>query len=468
MRRARIACTIGPACRDGGVIEKMALAGMDVARINMSHGSHESHAEAIAEIRSVSARIGREIAVLLDLSGPKIRLGEFPEPVLLHSGDEITLTTEEVKGERGVLPVRYPLLTKELREGDSLSLIDGLIQLKVLAVGVMELRALVLHGGTVSSFKGVNLPTGGEGFPALTKKDIADLRFGLREGVDWVSMSFVRAAEDAGEARKIMAEQKSQARLMAKIEKRQALRNLDAIIEKFDGIMVARGDLGVEVPLEELPGHQKRIIKKANLAAKPVVTATQMLLSMVANPTPTRAEVTDVANAIADGTDAVMLSEETAVGKDPVKAVEVMAAIADKAEELKEFGGQKPIYAGVSAKPAEAIARASFAVAVETGAKIIITPTTSGSTARLISASRPSQPILALSTLPQTVRALALSWGVTPMLTPEPEDTDALLEQCRAKALESGLAAPGDLAIVTAGLPLNEAGTTNLLKIIRL
>jgi pyruvate kinase len=468
LRRAKIACTIGPSSRDRAVIEKMILAGMDVARINMSHGSHESHAEAILDIRSICARIGREVAVLLDLSGPKIRLGEFLAPVLLHSGEEVTLTTENVKGEKGLLPVGYPLLTSELKEGDSLSLIDGLIQLRVLGVGVKELRALVLHGGTVSSFKGVNLPTGGEGFPALTKKDVADLRFGLREGVDWVSMSFVRSPHDADDARKIMDEEKSEARLMAKIEKRQALDHLDEIVEKYDGIMVARGDLGVEVPLEELPGHQKRIIRKANLAAKPVITATQMLLSMVANPTPTRAEVTDVANAIADGTDAVMLSEETAVGADPVKAVEVMAAIADKADELGGFRERRQVFAGFSAKPAEAIARASYTVAIETGAKVIITPTTSGSTARLISATRPSSPILALSTLPQTVRALALSWGVTPVLTPEPADTDALFEQCRAKALETGIAAEGELAVVTAGLPLNEAGSTNLLKILKL
>ena len=469
MKRAKIVCTIGPACRDEPTLERMALAGMDVARLNMGHGDRATHAGTIAAVRRVSERVAREIAVLVDLSGPKIRLGRLNAPLELRAGDEVTLLPEGTPGEPGTLPVRYPFLARELEPGGRMSLSDGLIQLEALRIEGGAVHARVLHGGTVLSGKGVNLPGGGGRLPALTAEDAEDLRFALAEGADWVGMSYVRTGADADAARRVMAEEGRSAPLIAKIEKRQAMENLDGIVAAFDGVMVARGDLGAEVPVEELPLLQRRIIRAANRAAKPVITATQMFLSMVSNPSPTRAEVSDVANAVADGTDAVMLSEETAVGAHPVEAVRMMALVADRAEGLAAHSGRpSPPVAGGRARTAEAIAHATRAAASEAGAKLIVTPTTSGSTARLISAARPAQPILALSPERRTVRALALSWGVAALLVPEPADTDDLFAQCREAALAAGLAGPGDLAVVTAGVPLNETGTTNLLRILTL
>ncbi|NOY44376.1 MAG: pyruvate kinase, partial [Deltaproteobacteria bacterium] len=329
MRRAKIVCTVGPASSDPQVLRRMVEAGMDVARLNMSHGDHSTHARTADLVRDAARDVGRQVALLLDLAGPKIRLGNLEKPRVVHVGEEIVLASAP---ETGALPVNYPHLAEELVAGDRISLADGAIPLEVIAVEGGRVRARVLSGGTVTSHKGLNLPGKGDALPAVSEKDADDLRFGLRLGVDWVALSFVRSPADLDPARRIMEEEGVRVPVIAKVEKRQALDRIDGILEAFDGIMVARGDLGVEMPIEEVPGIQKRLIREANRRAKPVVTATQMLLSMVTNPRPTRAEVTDVANAVLDGTDAVMLSEETAMGHHPVEAVATMARIVRRAE----------------------------------------------------------------------------------------------------------------------------------------
>lgn len=468
MSRTKIVCTVGPASRDPAVLERLVEAGMDVARLNMSHGDHESHRQVAEEVRRIGREKGRSVAVLLDLSGPKIRLGTLPEPVLLHVDDRVTLTADGSGDGDRVLPVDYAHLAEELAPGDRLSLADGLIPLTVEAVEEGRVRARVLAGGRVTSHKGLNLPGGGTSLPALTEKDRDDLRFGLEVGVDWVALSYVRSAADAALPRQVMTEVGRRVPLLAKIEKPQALEHIDAILEAFDGLMVARGDLGVEVPLEDVPGIQKDLVRRANRRAKPVITATQMLLSMVTSPRPTRAEVTDVANAILDGTDAVMLSEETAMGDHPVATVETMVRIAERAEALRvaeKFGDDDLVAEGVPA----AIARATWHVARDVGARLIVTPTTSGATARLVAATRPAVPVLAFSAVPETVGQLALTWGVVPRHLPPVPTTDALLDAIRAEVLKSGLAAAGDRVVVTAGVPVyRRAGTTNLLRVLEL
>ncbi len=465
MRRAKIVCTIGPACRDPAVLQRMVAAGMDVARLNMSHGTHETHARALADVREAARREGRSLAVLLDLSGPKIRLGVLPQPVLLHAGDEIRLAPGAEPGAAGVLPVNYPELARELVPGDRISLADGMIPLEVVAVEGEEVRVRVLSGGTVTSHKGLNLPGKGDALPSLTGKDREDLRFGLRQGVDWVALSFVRSPRDIEPVRRVMEEEGVRVPVLAKIEKRQALERIDAIVEAFDGIMVARGDLGVEIPIEDVPGAQKDLIRRAVRRARPVITATQMLLSMVRSPRPTRAETTDVANAILDGTDAVMLSEETAMGKYPVETVATMARIAERAQQMAVPMPERCDDLEVGGVPG-AIARATWRLAKAVGARVIVTPTKSGSTARLVAATRPDVPILALSSDPGVVAALCLTWGVISRPLTPADSTEALFEACRHEARRLGLASPGQRIVVTAGLPLETPGTTNLVKVL--
>lgn len=461
MRRAKIVCTVGPASADPETLRRMVEAGMDVARLNMSHGDHGTHARTAERIREAARAVGRPVAILLDLAGPKIRLGALPEPRLVHAGDELVLGPE---GSGAEIPVNYPELASELEPGDRISLADGAIPLEVVAVHGDAVRVRVIAGGTITSHKGLNLPGKGDALPAVSAKDREDLRFGLRIGVDWVALSFVRSPKDLDPAREIMDQEGVRVPVLAKIEKRQALARLGEILDVFDGLMVARGDLGVEVDLEEVPGIQKRLIREANRRAKPVVTATQMLLSMVTNPRPTRAEVTDVANAVLDGTDAVMLSEETAMGRYPVEAVRVMARIVERAEaDAPEPEECRPLVAG--GVPA-AIARATWHVARDVGAKAIVTPTRSGSTARLVAATRPPVPVLGMTSDPATAGALALTWGVTPALVPPAPTTDALFDACRREVARRGIARPGDRVVVTAGVPVDTPGTTNLLKVL--
>jgi pyruvate kinase len=463
MKRAKIVCTIGPASRDEETLDELVAAGMDVVRLNMSHGTTQGHAEVIERVRRVARARGKPVAILLDLSGPKIRLRELEVPVDLAVGEKVTLTCEDVVGRGRVLPVGYAALMEELAVGHSLSLADGAVLLEVESLGSRTAEARVLTAGRVSSHKGVALPGGATKLPALTEKDERDLRFGLSQEVDWVAMSFVRRPEDVERTRELMREVGCTRPILAKIEKTQALDAIEEIVEAFDGLMVARGDLGVEIPLPRVPEIQKDLIRRANLAAKPVITATQMLLSMVSSPRPTRAEVTDVANAILDGTDAVMLSDESAVGEHPVGAVTMMSEIAERAEGMRQqLAPAQSIGKGVPA----AIARATFSVAEEVGARLVVTPTTSGSTARLVAVTRPPIPILALSPEPTTVAQLALTWGVTGRLIESPPSVDGMLETCRREARASGLVGDGDRVVVTMGLPLDVAGTTNLLEVL--
>jgi len=464
VRRAKIVCTIGPATASEEMLLAIASAGMDVARLNMSHNDHAWHGAAIDRIRRVSRATGREIAILLDLAGPKIRVGELAAPMELKKGQLVRLVDGDRLGEGDLIPVRYAELSGEMKPGDALSMADGLIRLTVVRVEPGEVTAKVESGATLLSRKGVNLPTGGNALAAMTGKDEADLRFGLSKGVDWVSLSFVRLPTDAEGPRAVMESMGQNRPLMAKIERRQALENLPAIIESFDGLMVARGDLGVEVSLEELPALQKRIIRAANRAAKPVVTATQMLLSMVENPRPTRAEATDVANAILDGTDAVMLSEETAMGSFPAEAVAFMAAIAGRTVPDEEEGTP----ARELTSNDRAIARATMQVAEAVGASLIIAPTARGDTPRLLSSARPSQPILAVGEDEEVLKRLAFLWGVTTRVIAKASSTDELFKLCRDAALKSGLGGAGGKAVVTAGVPLGSSGTTNMLKIVDL
>jgi pyruvate kinase len=466
-RRTKIVCTIGPASQNEDRLRELVGAGMNVARLNMSHGTRARHAEVVDRLRRVSAELGQPVAILLDLSGPKIRLGELAAPLFLTPGERVTLTIENVRGEGDLLPVSYPGLVEELGPGDRLSMADGLVELEVLAVEPPRLTAEVLSEGTVSSHKGVNLPSAALGLPAMTAKDHEDLRFGLEVGVDWVALSFVRRASDVEVPRAVMTAAGRQIPVLAKIEKPQAVEVLDDIIAAFDGLMVARGDLGVEVPLESVPGLQKKIIARANSAAKPVITATQMLLSMVESPRPTRAEATDVANAILDGSDGLMLSEETAMGAHPVRAVETMVRIAAEAEALRHEIDRPPVGGTTGELPA-AIAHATWEVAALTGARAIVTPTSSGSTARLVAATRPPVPILALPLEESIVRQLCLTWGVIPRRIGHADNSGELFEICRQKVLECGLASPGDHVVVTLGLPLEQAGTTNLLRILEI
>ena len=468
MRRTKIVCTIGPTCRDPLILAQMLDAGMNVARINMSHGTREQHAEVVHDLRRIADEKQKTLAILQDLCGPKIRLGTLKAELRLEVGDVVRLTEAEVEGEGNLLPVQYPHLLEETDIGDEISLADGLINLRVTEKSATELTAVAESAGIVSSRKGVHLPNGGRKLAVLSEKDAEDLRWGLRMGVDWVALSFVRAASDALRPRAIMSGEGIEVALLAKIERRQAVENIEEILNTFDGLMVARGDLGVEVPFEDVPSIQKFLIRRANDKAKPVITATQMLLSMVAAPRPTRAEVTDVSTAITDGTDAVMLSEETANGQHPVLAVRTMARIALKADsQPRDPADMRSLQPEERMDVPHAIARASCKVAFLVRAKAIVTPTTSGATARLIASVRPDVPILAISPKVEAVRRMALYWGVTPMLTDPIATADELFGMSRRSVLKAGLGAEGDLFIITAGVPINIPGTTSLLQVMK-
>lgn len=467
MPRVKIVCTIGPASREPRVLEGLIDAGMNVARLNMSHGTHAEHAAAFRTIREIAERIGRHVAILQDLSGAKIRLGQLQSNVTLHAGDEVHFTTRDVVGKGTLLPIRYENFVHDVERSGIFSMADGLLTLEVLDKGEDWVRARVVAGeAEITSNKGVNLPDGGASLPSLTEKDIVDLRFGLELGFDWVALSFVRSARDADAARRLMSEMGKSAPIIAKIEKRQALKDIDAVLESFDGVMIARGDLGLEAPLEDVPGIQKDLIRRANRKAKPVITATQMLLSMVTSPRPTRAEVTDVANAVLDGTDAVMLSEETATGRHPVEAVKMLAKIGASAESLRP---EPALNADArSQSTPQGIASATYSLARLIGASVIITPTTGGSTARLIASMKPSARVLVLSSDACVLRRLSLTWGVVQRLVEPIDGTDRLFEVSRREALATGYAKAGDRVIVTAGIPFNVPGSTNLLKVIEI
>ncbi len=468
MIKTKIVCTIGPASNSYEKIEKLIQAGMDVARLNFSHGNHEKHRQVIENIRLASLKTNEPVAILQDLGGPKIRIKKIEkESILLKKGSFYTLTNREVPGDEERVSVTFASLPQKVKIGDRIFLADGTLELKVKELTPNDIICRIVRGGELTSYKGINIPNISLDIPSLTEKDYQDILFGIKNKVDFIGLSFTRNAEDVLRARKFLKENGAEdISLIAKIEKKEAIDNLKEIIEVSDGIMIARGDLGVEIPLENVPMVQKDIIKRCNFAGKPVITATQMLMSMVSNSRPTRAEVTDVANAILDGTDAIMLSEETAVGNYPIEAAETMNKIAlrvEKAIDYKEILGERSL----SVKPTnpDAISHATCQVALNLRVKAIVTFTLSGSTARMVSRYRPPVPIIAVSTQDSTVRKLALSWGVYPFKSDELENTDDMIEKSKKIALKTGLANSGDKIIITAGIPFKIPGTTNLLKV---
>jgi pyruvate kinase len=467
LRRTKIVCTIGPATDSPEMLAALMDAGMNVARLNFSHGTHDEHQQRIKRLREIAAQKKLPIAILQDLSGPKLRTGAMTAPVFLKSGDIFILTNREVPGNAREVSTTYRDLPSHVNLGDSILLADGAIQLQVIDKNETDLRCRVIDGGALSAKKGINLPQTSLPIPALTDKDKIDLEFGLDAGVDYVALSFVREANDIQRVKEMMAAKKRAAPIIAKIEKHEALQKIDAIIEAADGIMIARGDLAVETPLENVPLVQKDIIKKCNRAGKPVITATQMLKSMVEDPRPTRAEANDVANAVLDGTDAVMLSEETAIGKYPVQAVQVMDKILQTTErELKPRHGLPTEEQHGKLAIAAAICHAAVSSAQDLRVAAILTPTRSGMTARMVARYRPKVPIIAMCHREETFRTLALVWGVHPVRFKEYlETSDELIELCKQEALASGLVESGDTVLITAGLPPTAQSTTNLIKV---
>ncbi|MCU0588824.1 MAG: pyruvate kinase [Syntrophobacteraceae bacterium] len=469
IRRTKIVCTIGPATRSADGIRRLIEAGMDVARLNFSHGEREDHRLVIRAIRKASQEAGREIGILQDLGGPKIRLGVLAEDeILLATGGQVELRPGET-GDHGSLPVVYAGLLDEVDPGSHILLSDGRVELVVREKKRDHLVCDILVGGSIQSRKGVNLPSSHLKTPALTEKDRLDLRVGLEEHVDFVALSFVRHESDLDPVLEILDQLKRKPMLVAKIEKPQALERLEKIIAEADAVMVARGDLGVEMPLEQVPLIQKRIIRSARLTARPVITATQMLTSMMTNPRPTRAEATDVANAILDGTDALMLSDETAVGAYPIEAVSILDRIARTVEgEIDETALMQETASDSLPATAAGISRAACLLARDLRAAAIVAATSSGSTARLVSRFRPSRPILGLTESLQTLRQLTLSWGVIPDWADSVSHTDQIFEAAKTLVMERKLARTGDRLVITAGVPVGVTGTTNLIKVMEL
>ena len=464
-RRAKIVATLGPATSSPGQITALVAAGLDVARLNMSHGDHHAHGAAYNAVRAAGDASGRSVGVLVDLQGPKIRLGRFAAgPVMLAAGQEFTITGEEVPGDQGQVSVSYPGLAGDVRPGTRLLVDDGRVVLEVTAVQGVRVRTRVLVGGQVSDHKGLNLPGVKVSVPALTSKDADDLRWALGLRADMIALSFVQGPGDAGPARAIMDEVGVRLPLIAKVEKPQAVTALEEVVAAFDGIMVARGDLGVEFPLEQVPLVQKRAIRLARQAAKPVIVATQMLESMVAAPRPTRAEASDVANAVLDGADALMLSAETSIGAYPVDAVATMARIIAAAEADWPFAAP----AAAPETTGSAIARAAGEVGAAVGAKALVAFTMTGETARRLARCRSPIPLLAFTTESATRSQLALTWGAETFLVPSVAHTDDMVRQVEAALRDIGRCAPGDLVVIVAGSPPGTPGRTNALRVHRI
>lgn len=466
MRKTKIVCTIGPACDSQDSLEALINAGMNVARLNMSHGDHPYHEQAIRNIRMVSEALDRPVGILMDLQGPKVRVDGIRETADLVPGQEFTLTTRDVPGDSKEVKVPFKELPESVAAGQTLLLDDGLIELKVQSVTETDVRTKVVRGGELKPRKGLNLPQSTLKIPSITDKDVRDLDFGIRQDVDMVAMSFVRRPEDIIELRKLIEERSSSIPVVAKIEKHEAVRNIDRIIDVVDGIMVARGDLGIEIPMAEVPVVQKIIIAKCNARGIPVITATQMLDSMIRNPIPTRAEATDVANAVFDGTDALMLSGETAFGEYPVKAVETMARIAQYTEDSAIY---KNSIATRTPRPSisitDTVAEATCDAARNLGAQAIITATQTGFTARKVSRYKPQLPIIAVTSDPKVMRQLTLSWAVVPVRIGQPGDLDALIEEAVNASIGKGLVKTGDLVVITGGVLTGIPGGTNIMKI---
>ncbi|GAA0408746.1 pyruvate kinase [Streptomyces luteireticuli] len=467
MRRAKIVCTLGPATDSYEQIKALVEAGMDVARFNLSHGTYADHEARYGRVRKAAEETGRNVGVLADLQGPKIRLGRFEEgPVLLERGDRFTITVEDVPGDRTCCGTTYDGLAADVTRGERILVDDGRVTLEVTEVDGPRVRTVVLEGGMVSDHKGLNLPGVAVSVPALSEKDVEDLRWAIRTGADIVALSFVRSARDIDDVHRVMDEEGRRLPVIAKVEKPQAVENLDGIVAAFDGLMVARGDLGVEMPLETVPIVQKRAIKLAKRNAKPVIVATQMLDSMIDASRPTRAEASDVANAVIDGTDAVMLSGETSVGKYPVETVRTMGRIVIAAEEDVLAKGLPPLTE--RSKPRTqggAVARAAAEMGDFLGAKFLVAFTQSGDTVRRLSRYRSPIPLLAFTPEPATRSQLNLTWGVETFLGPMVQTTDEMVRQVDEYLLRIGRCRKGDMVIITAGSPPGTPGTTNLVRV---
>ncbi len=465
--KTKIVATLGPSCKTENSVVDLIAAGMDVARINLSHGDRESHTKAIETVKRARERTGKSTAILLDTRGPEIRVGELGTGTFLRNGETVVFSSEA--GAPGTTPVNYDKLADDVDVDDIILLDDGKIKLQVIDTADNRVTARILVGGMLHSRKRVSLPDIEVNLPSISSKDRDDIIFGVEQDVDFFAASFVRKAEDVEHVRKVVSECGGNQAVIAKIENRQGVNNLKEILAAADGLMVARGDLGVEMPAEEVPIIQKRIIKAANIAGKPVITATQMLESMISSPTPTRAEASDVTNAIFDGTDAVMLSGETAVGSYPLEAVRFLARNARISEEALDYESiladglryRRPVIT-------DAISYASCATAADLSAAAIITATTSGSTALRVARYRPKTPILAFSSVPATLRKLQLTRGVIPRPCTRSNSLDQQIHHIVHKALKENLIEVGERVIITAGLPLHTVGTTNLLKVLRI
>ena len=467
MRKTKIICTLGPSTDKGDVLRELIANGMNVARFNFSHGSYEEHGGRLANLKALREELGKPVAALLDTKGPEIRLKEFKNGVeMLEAGQTFTLTTREVEGTKEICSVTYKDLPHDVHEGGTIMLDDGLIMLRIEKVTDTDITCTVLNSGKIKTKKGVNVPGVHLSMPYLSQKDREDIIFGIQNGFDFIAASFVRTAQDVYDIRNLLNEYDSNIRIIAKIENREGVNNIDSILSAADAVMVARGDLGVEIDFTELPSIQKSIIDRSFSFGKPIVTATQMLDSMMVNPRPTRAEISDVANAIYDGTSAIMLSGETAAGAYPVEALKTMSAIAERTENEPHYRDERfkdAAHGQISVS--YATAHAACLTARDVNAAAIVTVSESGNTARLLSKYRPTQPIIACVMDEQVQRQLSLSWGITSLLMGPAKSTDELIEMSTALAQKNGYLHNGELAVVTAGVPVGVSGTTNMIKI---
>ena len=467
MRKTKIICTLGPSTDKGDVLRELIANGMNVARFNFSHGSYEEHGGRLANLKALREELGKPVAALLDTKGPEIRLKEFKNGVeMLEAGQTFTLTTREVEGTKEICSVTYKDLPHDVHEGGTIMLDDGLIMLRIEKVTDTDITCTVLNSGKIKTKKGVNVPGVHLSMPYLSQKDREDIIFGIQNGFDFIAASFVRTAQDVYDIRNLLNEYDSNIRIIAKIENREGVNNIDSILSAADAVMVARGDLGVEIDFTELPGIQKNIIDRSFSFGKPIVTATQMLDSMMVNPRPTRAEISDVANAIYDGTSAIMLSGETAAGAYPVEALKTMSAIAERTENEPHYRDERfkdAAHGQISVS--DATAHAACLTARDVNAAAIVTVSESGNTARLLSKYRPTQPIIACVMNEQVQRQLSLSWGITSLLMGPAKSTDELIEMSTALAQKNGYLHNGELSVVTAGVPVGVSGTTNMIKI---
>ena len=467
MRKTKIICTLGPSTDKDGVLRELVANGMNVARFNFSHGSYEEHKGRLDNLKAIRAELGKPVAALLDTKGPEIRLKEFKNGVeMLEAGQTFTLTTREVEGTKEICSITYKDLPQDVHEGGTIMLDDGLIKLRITNVTDTDITCEVLNSGKIKNKKGVNVPGVHLSMPYLSQRDRDDIIFGVQQGFDFIAASFVRTAQDVYDIRNLLNEYDSNIRIIAKIENREGVNNIDSILAAADAVMVARGDLGVEIDFTELPGIQKSVIDRSFSFGKPIVTATQMLDSMMGNPRPTRAEISDVANAIYDGTSAIMLSGETAAGAYPVEALKTMSAIAERTENEVHYRDNRLVDAGNGQiSVSDATAHAACLTAKDVNASAIVTVSESGNTARLLSKYRPAQPIIACVMNEQVQRQLAISWGITPLMMALAHSTDELIEMSTSLAKENGYLHDGELAVVTAGVPVGVSGTTNMIKI---